>query len=147
MGFNFRYHALLSYRKRMKEQAEIDLAAARRQLKEAVDLLETYRTRIRDHSVSFEARLKDGMTAGEIENHRDYLTGLRGRVFEQEREIQRREGHVRDRLAFLLKKTKQYKVIEKLKEKDFKKWQVHQSREEMKWMNEVAVNRHGKTFL
>ena len=147
MGFTFRYAALLSYRERIKEQTEIKLARARRRVREARDALDLTRQSLAKTNTSFESRLKTRISSGEIENHRDYLTGMGAKIKAQEREVQKQEEIEKGKLEDLLTKTKQCKVIEKLKEKDYKKWQQKQLREEQNRMNEVAVTRHGRVSL
>lgn len=147
MGFTFRYEALLSYREHIKEQAEIELARVRRRVREARDALDLYRQSLAKTNTSFESRLKTRISSGEIENHRDYLTGMGAKIKAQEREIRKQEEIEKGKLEDLLTKTKQYKMIEKLKEKDYKKWQQKQLREEQNRMNEVAVTRHGRMSL
>ena len=147
MGFNFRYEALLSYRERAKEQAEIDLAKARRQTKEAREALGLYRESLEKAGAAFQSRLKTRISSGEIKHHQDYLSGIRASIIAQDLAIQEREAIEKEKLKDLLIKTKQYKVLEKLREKDLKKWRQQQLQEEQKRMNEVALTRHGRMSL
>ena len=147
MGFKFRYEALLSFRQRLKEQAEIELAKAQKQLREARELLDLYRQRFQLASESFESRLKRPVSSGEIRSHRDYLAGLHEKISAQGVEIRKRDEVVRGKIKNLMTKTKQYKVMENLKEKDLIKWRDQQFQEEQRWMNEIAITRHGRMFL
>ncbi|MFZ7113242.1 MAG: flagellar export protein FliJ [Desulfatiglandales bacterium] len=147
MGFKFRYEALLSLRERLKEQAEIELAGARKQLREARDRLDLYQGRYHQARDAFESRLKRPIPSGEICSYRDYLAGLSEKISAQGVEIGKREELVREKIRDLMAKTKQYRVMEKLKEKDLIKWRDQQFQEEQKWMNEVAITRHGRPFL
>lgn len=147
MGFTFRYETLLSYRERIKEQAEIELAAARRRVREAREALDLYQRNLAKANTIFASRLKTRISSGEIKNHRDYLTGVGAKIKAQQREIWKREEIEKEKLEDLLNKTKQYKIIEKLKEKDYRKWQQKQLQEEQNRMNEVAVTRHGRVAL
>ena len=144
MGFAFRYESLLSYRERMKEQAEIELAGAHRHVREAREVLDNYLQSLAKANTSFESRMKTRISSGEIKHHRDYLAGIGEQIKAQEREIQKREEIEKEKLRDLLTKTKEFQVIEKLKEKDHGKWQQKQRQEEQKRMNEVAVTRHGR---
>jgi len=145
--FNFRYESLLSYRERVKEQAEIDLAKARRQLREAREALGLYQKSLEQAGAAFQFRLRTRISSGEIKHHRDYLSGIEERIATQELEIRKRKELEKEKLKDLLTKTKQYRALGKLKEKDFKKWQQQQLQEEQKRMNEVAVTRHGRMSL
>jgi flagellar FliJ protein len=147
MAFRFRYESLLSYRRHLKEKAEVDLGMARRRLQEARTSLKTDRGRLEGVGKSFESRMKNRMSAGEIKNHVDFLAHLKGRIKVQELNVDRLEGVARNKKEELLKKAKEYKVIEKLKEKDLQAWQQGQLQREQKRMSEVAVTRHGRAFL
>lgn len=147
MGFTFRYEALLSYRERIKEQAEIELARARKRVRDAREALDLHRQSLTKANTSFESRMKTRISSGEIENHRNYLKGIGAKIKDQEHEILKRKEVEKEKLEDLLTKTKQYKVIEKLKEKDYRKWQQKQLQEEQNRMNEVAVTRHGRVSL
>ena len=82
-----------------------------------------------------------------MKNHSEYISALKYKIGAQEIEIVRSEKVVREKLEILLTKTKQYKVIERLKERDFQRWNQHQNLLEQKEMNETAVIRHGKEFM
>jgi flagellar export protein FliJ len=60
--------------------------------------------------------------------------------------VARCENEVIEKRRVLLEKTKEFKIIERLKEKDFQKWQDQQRLEEQKRMDEIAVLRHGRQF-
>jgi len=146
VGYSFRYQPVLNYRERRKEQAEIALAKARERLGEARRLLEEYRRKLYETTRDFESRLKTGMSADEIQNHREYLETLGRRIESQEEEVFRLEKVVRRKMHEVLQRSREYRIMEKLRDKDFDAWRRKQFQEEQKWMNEVAVTRHGREF-
>ena len=147
MGFTFRYETLLSYRQHLKEKAEIELSVARRRLKQCLEIMEEYRDDLQKTNMALGSSLKVKIPSSILKNHSDYIVALKTKIELQEIEIARSEKVVAEKLENLLAKTKQYKVFERLKEKDYEKWNHHQYLMEQKEMNEVAVLRHGKEFL
>jgi flagellar FliJ protein len=147
MGFQFRYESLLSYRGHLKEKAEIDLGRAQSHLGRARQLLE------RDEGLFQEARsaLCKGMTGAmsseDVVTYADYLSGLKRRIGAQRLEVDRWERVVSEKRKVLLAKSKEYRIIEKLKEKDVQKWNHQEVLLEQRKMNEVAVIRFGREFL
>ena len=147
MGFAFRYESLLSYRGHLKEMAEEDLARATRQLKVGRSLLKDHRAAFQEGGQFLKSRIAKRIPSAEIKNHADFMTGLKEKIRILEMKVVEWEGTVRRKREALVKRTKEYKVIEKLKEEDFQRWQYQQLQMEQKRMNEVAVTRHGRVFL
>jgi len=147
MGFNFRYEALLSYRQHMKEKAEIELSMAQRQLRQCREILEDHKESIRRTNQDLKVSLKAKIASHTLKNHSEYMAALDDKIAAQVVEITKSEQIVRERLNTLLTKTKQYKVIERLKEKDLIKWNHHQHHMEQKEISEISIIRHGRDFL
>jgi flagellar FliJ protein len=147
VGFRFRYESLLSYRGHLKEKAEVELSRARQQLIQARLCLEEHKENLRGAGQSLESVLKNKISSQELKNYSDYLSALKAKIGAQENEVKKWETVTREKLENLQTKTKRYKVIEKLKEKDFQQWNYQQQLLEQKRMDEVAVVRHGKSVL
>ena len=147
MGFQFRYESLLSYRGHLKEKAEIELSRARQQLIQARLSLEEHKENLRGAGQSLESVLRKKISSQELKNYSDYLSALKAKIGAQENEVKKWETVTREKLENLQTKTKRYRVIEKLKEKDFQQWNYQQQLLEQKRMDEVAVVRHGKSVL
>ena len=147
MGFRFRYESLLNYRQHLKEKAEIDLARARQKLRQSLEALESYEEGLKHSRQILDQNLKNRLPSRELQNYSDYFVGLKERIGLMEMEIIEHERTVSQKMQILLGKTKDYKVMEKLKEKDFKKWNHEQQQDDLKRMNETAIIRHGQTVL
>ncbi len=147
MTFKYRHGTLLSYRQHLKEKAGIELSRARQQLINAQESLGYYKETLQQANKYLESDLKNRIYTYELKNHSDYITGLKDRIETQIQEVAEWEKVVSERLENLLKKSKDFRIIEKLKEKDFKEWNHQQRLLELKRMNEVAVIRYGRQFL
>ncbi|MFC1823553.1 flagellar export protein FliJ [Thermodesulfobacteriota bacterium] len=144
MAFQFRFEKLLSYRQHLREKAELKLARAQQNLKRARLLLEKDEESLHLTRKRLESRLKKRIVSEELQNHADYMTDLKERIRADTSLVVERERIIEEKREELLLKAKQYRVIEKLKEKDYEKWKHIQLQAEQKRMNEVAVSRHGR---
>lgn len=144
MRFRFRYESLLNYRQHLKERAEIDLARARQQLRQSMEIMEAYEKGLKESRDALDQNLKTNLPSHELQNYSDYFIGQKEKIGLAEMEIIDHERTVRQKMQILLSKTKDFKAIEKLKEKDFKKWNHQQHLDELKRINEIAIIRHGK---
>ncbi|MFH1491014.1 MAG: flagellar export protein FliJ [Pseudomonadota bacterium] len=147
MAFKFRYEAVLAYRGHTREKAEIALAGAQEKLRKALELLNHYERSLQQARRSLEISVASGMASGELRSRSEYITGLGKKIEGQIRHVAVCEKAVGEKTDELLAKTKEYKVIEKLREKDFQKWKHQQHRQEQKWMDEVGVTRHGRAYF
>lgn len=147
MAFKFRYEALLGYRQHLKEKAEIEYSQARQRLRRLNDELLEYQQEM-DVSRSELARyLREKTDSDTIKNYSQYIGALKIWIAVKEAEIAEAEKLVADKLENLLNRTKKFKIMEKLKEKDFQKWKNMLNIMEQKQLSEVGVLRHGREFL
>ena len=147
LGFKFRYEALLSYKGHLKEKAEVELSLAQRRLRQCRELLEKYHNSLEQTNKDFAVSIKKKVSSGELKNYSDYALALEMKIENQRIEIAESEKIVNKKLGILLEKTKQYKVFERLKERDYQKWIQQQNLMEQKQISEVTLIRFGKKFL
>jgi flagellar export protein FliJ len=145
MGFRFRYESLLNYRRHLKEKAEMDLARARQKLRQSMEALKTYEKGLVHSRKTLDQKLRTHLPSGEVKNYSDYFISLKEKIGFAEAEISQCEKSVRQKMQALLSVSKDFKAIEKLKEKEFTQWNHQQHLDDMKRMNEIAIVRHGKT--
>jgi flagellar protein FliJ len=147
LAFKFRYEALLGYRQHLKEKAEIEYSQARQQLKRLRETLVEYQEDLDVTRNELARLLREKTDSMTIKNYSQYLGALKLWIAIKDAEIAKAEKLVAERLENLLNKTKKFKIIEKLKEKDFKKWEKKLNILEQKQLSEVGVLRHGREFL
>jgi flagellar FliJ protein len=144
MGFRFRFERLLTYRGHLKDRAEAEFGAAGKSLALARELLKSMVQERERTEGSLRAGLAKGLSAAEIKSHADYLESLDHRTALQVREVERLEALVSTRREALLARSREVKVMEQMKERDFQKWQTHQEASEQQRLNEVGIQRHGR---
>jgi flagellar export protein FliJ len=142
MAFKFRYESLLVYRDHLKEKAEMDLARAIRELRISEQgLADLVQDRGRA-AAELETDLGSAMDAGLMRSYIDYLSHMADKIRAQANEVTNQEKAVRQERKQLLSRTKEYRIMENLKEKDRAKWMLEQERKERIRLNEIAVLRH-----
>jgi flagellar export protein FliJ len=142
MAFKFRYESLLVYRDHLKEKAEMDLARAIRELRISEQgLADLVQDRGRA-AAELETDLGSAMDAGLMRSYIDYLSHMADKIRAQATEVTNQEKAVRQERKQLLSRTKEYRIMENLKEKDRAKWMLEQERKERIRLNEIAVLRH-----
>jgi len=145
--YNFRYEALLSYRGHLKDKAAIELAMAQSTVKEIKNLINNYKEEIARSNDSLEKKMKNKISSNDIINYSEFINALQIKIEIQKVELVKAEQIVFEKRKNLLDKSRQCRIFEKLKEKDFKKWNINRNRLELKEINEAAIVRHGKNFL
>jgi flagellar export protein FliJ len=142
MAFKFRYESLLVYRNHRKEKAEMDLARAMRELRiSEQSLADLIQDRGRA-AAELEADLGIPTDAGLMRSYVDYLSHMTDKIRAQATEVTNQEKAVQQGRKQLLLRTKEYRIMDNLKEKDRVKWMLEQERKERIRLNEIAVLRH-----
>ncbi len=144
MKFRFRFKSLLAYRAHRKERAEASLGRARQRLRRDREKRVALKNRFREAGEELRALLKKEGSADLLRSYADFLSDLERRMDAQERVITRREKEVHESLQEVLARTRETRIIEKLKERDREVWLHDQRRQEQKALDELAVIRHGK---
>ena len=147
MGFKFRYEALLGYRNHLKEKAEVEYSQARQQLRQLKDMLNEYQESLQVTRNELAQCLRGKTDSITIKNYSQYIGALKIWIAMKDAEIAKSEKLTAEKLEDLLNKTKKYKIIEKLKEKDYQKWKNKLNIMEQKQISEAGVLRHGREFL
>ena len=147
MKFKFRYESLFSYREHLKEKAAIELARAQNRVREIDETIKAIREEIERSNDTIEKRMRETVSSNEVINHSEFINALLIKVEIKKMERIRAEQFLIQKRKNLLEKTRQYKVFEKLKERDLEKWHQDQNQLELKEINEAAIIRHGKSFL
>ena len=147
MAYKFKFEGLLSYRKHLKELAEVELSREQFKLRDNQDLLDNIKEDLQEAGRDLATGLRGTLSSDSIINYSEYISAQEIKITLQEIEILKHEAMVEEKRKALLEATKQFKIIEKLREKDSKKWKHKQLRREQQEMNETAIIRHGKEFL
>ena len=135
------------YRVHLKERAEIELSMAQSELNRQEAAMRECRDQFKQGTRSLGASLTRKMPSDGLRAYSDYLKGLEDQIARIEKAVDRCRRVVNEKRTALLTKTKECKMIEKLKEKDLQKWKEKQRLLEQKALDETAIMRHGRWFI
>ena len=147
MGFQFRYESLLNYRRHLKDMAQVELARSLEQLALAKEALGELTHEYSKVSTTLHKNLQQRVQAHELRNYADYLARLKQDITQKALEVAEWEDVVEQKRKRLLEKDKDWKIIDKLKDKDFQRWQTDRRSKEQKALEEMAILRHGRRFV
>ncbi|RLB41698.1 MAG: flagellar export protein FliJ [Deltaproteobacteria bacterium] len=146
MVFKFRYESLLNYRRHLKEVAQVELARSMEQLAVAKETLESLTAEYDKATLGFATRLRQGITAQRLQDFSSYLSRLKEEISQKALEVAEWEEFVEKKRSALLEKDREFKIIDKLRDKDFERWVAEQESREQKALSEMAILRHGRSF-
>ena len=143
--FTFRLEKVLDYRRSLEDQAALALARAKEEHARQEEVVRQTETRLREHvERGFEP--EDGGPVGENEvwlwrQYRDALTQDLARAREV---LSRLALNLQKRRQEAVQRSKDRKVMEKLKEKQAAQHHEEESLKEQKEFDEMAAIRHGR---
>ena len=146
MTFKFRYESLLNYRRHLKDMAQIELARSMEQLQSARDALNLAAAEYTKVADAFGQGLRKGMVAHKLRSYSSYLGKLKEDITQKAVQVAEWEEIVEKKRSALLDRDKEWKIIEKLKERDFQKWLSEKETKEQMALNEMAILRHGRQY-
>ncbi len=146
MAFKFRYESLLSYRRHLKDMAQVELARSMEQLQTARDSLEFVTAEYEKATGVLSQRLKEGITAQKLKNYSSYLNRLKEDITQKALQVAEWEEIVEKKRSTLLDRDKEWKIMDKLKERDFQRWCAERDTKERIALNEMAILRHGREY-
>ncbi len=137
--YRFNLQVLLDYRKRVEEGIQIELSDVQRKLKEEKQLLISYREEKNFYEEELARREEREIDVEEGILYRDYLKGMRAKIKKQEEIVARMRVELDKKREELLAITKNRKILEKVKEKDWNKFARELERREVMFIDEVGI--------
>jgi flagellar protein FliJ len=141
MDYRFKLEALRQYRVFQEETRQKELAEARRWRDQQADVL----TRLIDLRNQTEQQMKikqnGGVTGPHLTIFSNYLDTLASDIFSQHHIVDEAEKNLDKTREALLTAMQKRKTLDKLKEKGLKAYLDRLSRDEEKFINEMAISR------
>jgi len=140
--YRFNLQVLLDYRKRIEEGLQIELSQVQRELEKEKQLLTAYQREKRYYEEELVRREEKEIDVSEALLYRDYLRGMRIRIKEQRDVVAKAKGDLDIKQNELLNATKKKKVLEKVKEKEWKRFKENLERKERILIDEVGMRKY-----
>lgn len=137
--FRFRLEALLEFRKMRKEQSQIAFVQATNQLRSEKELLTELEGKLAESIVLHNTRQQQSLTIEIFKTFRYYFDKISGDIAKQNQCIIQADEHREECLRTLAEAEKNYKIVEKFREKKLQYYQMEAMNEEQKLLDEIGL--------
>ncbi|MCK5140300.1 MAG: flagellar export protein FliJ [Thermodesulfovibrionia bacterium] len=144
--YRFNLQVALDYRKRIEEGLQIELSQIQRELEKEKQLFLAYRREKNYYEEELVKREEKEINVNEALLYRDYLRGMRIRIKEQRDIVVKAKGDFDIKQNELLNATKKRKVLEKVKEKEWKRFKENVERRERILVDEAGMRKYQRSM-
>ncbi|MEE9505099.1 MAG: flagellar export protein FliJ [Thermodesulfobacteriota bacterium] len=144
--YRFNLQVALDYRKRIEEGLQIELSQIQRELEKEKQLFLAYRREKNYYEEELVKREEKEINVNEALLYRDYLRGMRIRIKEQRDIVVKAKGDFDIKQNELLNATKKRKVLEKVKEKEWKRFKENIERRERILVDEAGMRKYQRSM-
>lgn len=144
--YRFNLQVVLDYRKRIEEGLQIELSQIQRELEKEKQLFLAYRREKNYYEEELVKREEKEINVNEALLYRDYLRGMRIKIKEQRDIVAKAKGDFDIKQNELLNATKKRKVLEKVKEKEWKRFKENVERRERILVDEAGMRKYQRSM-
>ena len=144
--YRFNLQVVLDYRKRIEEGLQIELSQIQRELEKEKQLFLAYRREKNYYEEELVKREEKEINVNEALLYRDYLRGMRIKIKEQRDIVAKAKGDFDIKQNELLNATKKRKVLEKVKEKEWKRFKENIERRERILVDEAGMRKYQRSM-
>jgi flagellar FliJ protein len=142
MAFRFKFETLLNVRKIRENMAQQSFSEAQRNHLALLDMktqIEARRDDIRDDLMN---RMKRGLDSSEVKRYYDYLSHMKEGLARLEENIKIAEQQLNAKRQKLLEAKKEHRAMERLREIHLSRFEAVERKNEMNFIDEIAIYRH-----
>ena len=140
--YRFNLQVLLDYRKRIEEGLHIELSQIQRALEKEKRLLLSYQREKSYYEEKLLMREEKEINVNEALLYRNYLRGMRVRIKGQREKAAKIKMDLDKKQEELFDATKKRKVLEKVKEKGWKRFMDNIQRRETLFIDEIGIRKY-----
>ena len=144
-SFNFRLQPVLEHRRRLEDQAKLELARAKIAERQARDVLSSMEIAFGDGQSDMADARRDEIDASEVAVYQRYLDRLKQDIAEQGSVVTTLHSCSEERRSEVMDGMKARKVVEKLKERQYQQYRIEANRDEQKQVDEFATTRYNRS--
>ena len=142
MKFRFPLQKVMQHRQTVEDLAERDFQEAMAELNGEIRNLEEMKNQVHmAHVRCFERQTEGGQAAPALSQVYDFLKGQDVRIERQRLKVQEIEKRVEELREILRQRAIDYKIIEELKEKQFKEYKIERRKREQKNTDDINLMR------
>lgn len=143
MGFRFRFETLLRVRKIREDLAMQEFSKIQKHLK-GLEMLKSFNeSRRSDTRQQFIQKIDAGLKSADIATYQSYLSRLDAEIGQLDKLIIQAGRQLDTKREELLKAKKEFKAMERLREIDEQRYRTRQQKDDMRFMDELAILRYG----
>lgn len=144
--FQFKLESLKKHRQRQEEEAQREFLAARAELDACLRLIDSFYKSIEDSRALILKEQKSGdfQSLERIRHHEFFIEGQKVRIERQRQVARDLMARVEDKQDKLIEAAREFKKIEKLKERQQAEYKKHLKQLETKRLDDLVVLRNGR---
>jgi len=140
--YSFNLQVLLDYRKRIEEGLQIELSQIQRTLEKEKRILLSYQREKRYYEEELVRREEREINVNEALLYRNYLRGMRVRIKGRREKVAKIKVDLDKKQVELFDATKKRKVLEKVKERGWKRFMDSLQRREALFIDEIGIRKY-----
>ncbi len=140
--FKFRLEKVLEVRRRKEEEKEKELASLKKELRREEEFLEKLRKEtslIAERIGAFQKVDDESLNLEELRREYDYLEVLRNKITRHLNTVEKLMIKIEEKRKELIEASKERKIMEKLKDKQYRKFRSEEERKERKVLDEIGT--------
>lgn len=137
-AYKFTLQKLLDFRTNMEEEKKNQLSLALKRLEQEKDRLSELKARQRELDKALKEKTSQGIAVNELKLLMNYIDYYKRGIKEQKTRIKMAEDYASACREELIKATQEKKMIEKLKEIDYKKYLYEEQKKEEKFIDDLV---------
>lgn len=140
----FSLHTVLSYRKRLEDIAKNRLFEAQTEKQKVQDKLTEEENGYAHLLVTLERLQTEGIDILDLIRYEDQILFTKNRIISIKKTLSEKIARVANEREHLIQRSKERKIMEKLKEKQNQSWQEYLNKKEAALLDEIAIIFHDK---
>lgn len=140
----FSLHTVLSYRKRLENIAKNRLFEAQTEKQKVQDKLTEEENGYAHLLVTLERLQTEGIDILDLIRYEDQILFTKNRIISIKKTLSEKIARVANEREHLIQRSKERKIMEKLKEKQNQSWQEYLNKKEAALLDEIAIIFHDK---
>jgi flagellar FliJ protein len=137
-AYRFGLQKLMDFREKMEDEKKNQLSLAQKRLEQERDKLSELRKRQKEMEKAFNEKTSKGIAVNELKLLMNYIDYYKREIKQQRMKIKMAEDYVAACRQELITATQEKKMIEKLKEIDFKKHLYEEQKKEEKLIDDLV---------
>ena len=147
MSFKFKLEALRRYRSFQEDVLQKELAHAQRNRDREIDRLRSLMDKRTLAENDLKRRQERSTNGPRMALFDTYIQRLTGEIAEQRVRVKQADAVCNEKMQALLEAMQNRKTIDRLKEKDLQAYMEKLSRNEQKFLNEIAINQFTRNSI